>query len=404
MTNRALLILSCSLALRAACPVDRGAERTASDAESAKVNAGLVQDLSVSEFLKLPRPAGTLSARTAGAESTIYRIKGTLVASRRDAEEGVALTLLDASGASLTAVIPSPTCVTAGPFRDKIRDARLYWSERFPLGAKTQALDLPATVAGLGFFTATGITLQPVIAVEVGQVKATSVDPLPSARFVYIALTALMTVLYLMLLAGSIFSMRKDTTWSLALALSENGSPSTSRLIAFLGMQAMLVMYIGGGQLTVWRLFNGQEPPDLTNYFLVGLSLFAPYAVSQFRQGVQSILPVVTAAAQPNVPAPAPPAAAAPTQSGTLVVTPAPLRAGKSNEVILDGSGFHTGSVILLLVNGVAKETATARFESAARVRCTLTPPASAVSYMAEIKVTIAGAPGLLSQSVTVEP
>src|SRR5258706_11674818 len=92
----------------------------------------------------------------------------------------------------------------------------------------------------------------------------------PPAGDAYRWTSGVMLGLYGVLLFATVFILKRDRDWSLAGALTEDGKPSTNRLIAFMGMQAMLVLYLGIGSFQVWRLFRG-ETADLPGFFLMGL-------------------------------------------------------------------------------------------------------------------------------------
>jgi len=86
--------------------------------------------------------------------------------------------------------------------------------------------------------------------------------------------------------------------WSLADALSEEtdladagGSrtvltPSTSRLIAFLGMIAILGLFLGFGVFVLWGVAETGHVPEssdeFSKYLFGGVTLFAPYVVNKF--------------------------------------------------------------------------------------------------------------------------
>jgi hypothetical protein len=114
---------------------------------------------------------------------------------------------------------------------------------------------------------------------------------------------------------GAVATLRRDPNWSIAGALSEKDpnaataqpvpavapgepaanpanqapvpSPSTSRLIAFFGMIAMLAFFIGFGSYLLWALFTdrGTQAKDafdaVKSYLLYGTALYAPYALNQ---------------------------------------------------------------------------------------------------------------------------
>jgi hypothetical protein len=105
-----------------------------------------------------------------------------------------------------------------------------------------------------------------------------------------------------------------DTTWSLSDALSEeveitfeqdeNGvktpkfddnlkpvmvtelRASSSRLIALMGLIAIMMMFIGFGVFILYSFAFGDGVPagldDVRNFLLVGMTMFAPYVVNKF--------------------------------------------------------------------------------------------------------------------------
>jgi hypothetical protein len=110
------------------------------------------------------------------------------------------------------------------------------------------------------------------------------------------------------------------STWSLADAVSEeitvtvldaNGIPikdaqgvpeqvtklgaSTSRLIALMGLFAILLLYLGMGAVVLFYFGTGQGTPpgliDATKFLLSGLTLFAPYIVNKFAGVFQAMPP-----------------------------------------------------------------------------------------------------------------
>lgn len=108
------------------------------------------------------------------------------------------------------------------------------------------------------------------------------------------------------------------TTWSLSDALSEetevssivNGVPqinpannepvtvilmmaSTSRLIAFMGMLVLILMFVGFGSFALYAFAaSGALPPsigEVGKFLLAGMTLFAPYAVNKFAGVFESL-------------------------------------------------------------------------------------------------------------------
>lgn len=123
---------------------------------------------------------------------------------------------------------------------------------------------------------------------------------------VMIGLLALIGLAFLAI----IFTRLAASNWSLAEALSENVAepafdpagnpvmagavqatrsrmvPSTSRLIALMGLFAILLLYIGFGGAVLYYFTTGQVLPpqigEVRSFLYAGLTLFAPYVVSKF--------------------------------------------------------------------------------------------------------------------------
>ena len=94
-----------------------------------------------------------------------------------------------------------------------------------------------------------------------------------------------MTVFYIVAIRETVVILRRSNDWSLAKALQEaDGKPSSSRLIAFLGLLILIVLYMELGYVVIWRLLNNEPMPDVQSFLLTGLSLFAPYAFNQIKQ------------------------------------------------------------------------------------------------------------------------
>lgn len=123
-------------------------------------------------------------------------------------------------------------------------------------------------------------------------------DWLPNATVIGVAL------LFLVGAALAMSALKHDPKWSLAAALSEKepsasktqqadgsstATSSSSRLIAFFGMIAMLAYFVGFGSYELWAFFNGREDEAtkafdaFKSYFLCGTALYAPYALNQLK-------------------------------------------------------------------------------------------------------------------------
>jgi hypothetical protein len=144
----------------------------------------------------------------------------------------------------------------------------------------------------------------------------------PQPWFVYTVIIVVLagSLLAILLIRASL----GHSTWSLADALSEEaevtatvvdaagqiqprldaaGKPimitemraSVSRLVALMGMMAILLMFIGFGAFALYSFaMNGAMPASIDKviYFLLGgMTLFAPYIVNQFRAIFESLSP-----------------------------------------------------------------------------------------------------------------
>jgi len=134
-------------------------------------------------------------------------------------------------------------------------------------------------------------------------------------------------LVFLLCLALVAVALRRDPAWSLARALAEtitwaapkaaatpalgaaglqaagqkDAAPesdeprvesSSSRLIAFVGMLAVVTVFVGMSNCVLWHCFlPDTHDPDtgvLLKFLCGGASLFVPYAVNQFRSAFES--------------------------------------------------------------------------------------------------------------------
>lgn len=148
------------------------------------------------------------------------------------------------------------------------------------------------------------------------------VAPAPEGWFIYgvIGIVLVGALIALLMIRAAIYG----TTWSLSDALSEpsevtcttvgtGGHPeprldsagrpvlivemraSTSRLIALMGMIAILLMFLGFGAFALHRFATtGRMPEDMDdaiNFLVAGMTLFAPYAVNKFSELFKNLAP-----------------------------------------------------------------------------------------------------------------
>jgi hypothetical protein len=132
----------------------------------------------------------------------------------------------------------------------------------------------------------------------------------PEPWFIYTVIIVLFLALAIALGAVARRLGAEGNKWSLADALSEeadltvadaqglpytvNGvvikktvmAASSSRLIAFVGMIAILFLFLGFGAFILWGFAKSGTMPasagEITKYLLGGMTLFAPYIVNKF--------------------------------------------------------------------------------------------------------------------------
>lgn len=118
---------------------------------------------------------------------------------------------------------------------------------------------------------------------------------------------------------SKIISALSNSKWSLADALSEeasvvslesdgkprlgaDGKPimvtelraSSSRMIAFVGMVLILLMFLGFGIFSIFSFAKTGEmpkPDNIVNFLAAGMTLFAPYLVNQFSAIFEKLAP-----------------------------------------------------------------------------------------------------------------
>ena len=159
------------------------------------------------------------------------------------------------------------------------------------------------------------------------------------------------------LIGGGIWTARvlhSSGTWSLSGALSDNGLPSSSRLIAFLGSQVTLAVLLGTGCYVIWSLFSENKMPSLTPVLAFasgGMTLFAPYVANQIGSALG-------AAAAPSI----------------ATATPNTIPEATAQTVALTGTGFQTGMLASFIdPNGAVAGTAAPIMVNATQANITVT-------------------------------
>jgi hypothetical protein len=160
----------------ASCGIERWDVKTGTDAAVGSVNQAFVKQTTIAALDAIPAPANPM-ARVAPVEDTVYQITGTLSAYKIEADSDYHLALDDGQGHTMIAEIPAPNCVSAGPFKVAIAQARQTFDSQFQATGSYQSGGISVSVTGVGFFdrihgqrgvAPNGIELHPVLALQFG--------------------------------------------------------------------------------------------------------------------------------------------------------------------------------------------------------------------------------------------
>src|SRR5262245_19668033 len=170
----AVLLLVVPSALFAQCGVERWSVKTGTDADAGLVNLNSSTATTI-VAMRAPAAPSPIPAnnRVAPKETTQWTINTTLTQFKLESDSDYHLILQDASGNTMIAEIPSPTCVGAGsPFFAGIQNARSEFDARFLATTSFQTANIPVQVKGVGMFdflhgqtgvAPNGIELHPVL-------------------------------------------------------------------------------------------------------------------------------------------------------------------------------------------------------------------------------------------------
>ena len=148
--------------------------KTGTDADVNLVNLNSTTSSTISALRALTQPS-TLPAnnRLQPTETTVFVLNATLTQYKLETDSDYHLVLSDASGNTMIAEIPSPSCVGAGsPFAPQISTSRSTFNGSFTATTLFQTAIIPVRVTGVGFFdflhgqtgvAPNGIELHPVL-------------------------------------------------------------------------------------------------------------------------------------------------------------------------------------------------------------------------------------------------
>jgi len=393
--------------------VDRWSIKTLADNDASKVNKTPVEK-TVAEMVALTRPADVNKnlARQSGIETTTVKIAATLTLYKEEADQDYHLVLEDNDDHTMIAEIPDPECAKNGSVLEQITKARQEFNSKFKVGADKHATKIPVVVTGVGFFDLehggagqighadNNIEIHPVLDIQfTGPVAPEFENPTettaaaasseiktavyePGIGMMWWVITITMTIFYIVAIRETVSTLRRSNTWSLSQALQENGGkPSSSRMIAFLGLLILMVLYMGIGYVAIWRLLNNEPLPNVNTFLLTGLSLFAPYAFNQLKQMVVGATSDDTgsngSARGPSRPRSAP---------KVLGVAPSSVSANTSTQITVTGIGFDPNASVSVTTNAVPV-TPSFSLVTPNQIQFAVTMPASSASYIAVVHI-----------------
>jgi hypothetical protein len=150
----ALSLLSLPSPILAQCGVERWSVKTGTDADVGKINLSSSTAQTIVTMRGWPTPSPIpANNRVSPYETTQWVLNATLTQYKLETDSDYHLVLSDASGNTLIAEIPSPTCVGAGsPFGPGITNARNQFDARFTATSSFQTANIPVQIRGVGMF------------------------------------------------------------------------------------------------------------------------------------------------------------------------------------------------------------------------------------------------------------
>src|SRR5438270_1679300 len=150
----AVILLVVPSALFAQCGVERWSVKTGTDPDAGLVNLNSSTSTTIASLRAVPAPSPIpANNRVAPTETTEWVLNATLTQYKLESDSDYHLVLSDASGNTLIAEIPSPSCVGAGsPFEPGITNARNQFDAQFTATSSFQTANIPVQVKGVGMF------------------------------------------------------------------------------------------------------------------------------------------------------------------------------------------------------------------------------------------------------------
>src|SRR5258707_956741 len=147
-------LLSLPAPILAQCGVERWSVKTGTDPDVGLINLSSSTANTIVTMRGWPAPSPIpANNRVSPYETTQWVLNATLTQYKLEGDSDYHLVLSDASGNTLIAEIPSPSCVGSGsPFGPGIQNARNQFDARFTATTSFQTANIPVQVTGVGMF------------------------------------------------------------------------------------------------------------------------------------------------------------------------------------------------------------------------------------------------------------
>jgi hypothetical protein len=149
-----LTILFAQTIAAAQCGVERWSVKTGTDADKNLVNLSSTSATTIATMRGLATPS-TIPAnnRILPTETTEWVINATLTEYKLESDSDYHLVIQDASGNTMIAEIPSPSCVGTGSvFTSGISNARNEFNAKFTATGSFKTANIPVQIKGVGMF------------------------------------------------------------------------------------------------------------------------------------------------------------------------------------------------------------------------------------------------------------
>ena len=150
----AIVLFSLPTPIFAQCGVERWSVKTGTDADVGLINLSSSTAQTIATMRSWPAPSPIpANNRVSPYETTQWVLNATLTQYKLESDSDYHLILQDASGNTLIAEIPSPSCVGSGsPFGPGIQNARNEFDAKYTATSSFQTANVPVQVKGVGMF------------------------------------------------------------------------------------------------------------------------------------------------------------------------------------------------------------------------------------------------------------